>query len=391
MVLAAFTNEGGYHQKLDLSQGWQSGRSYDHDVLEIVYDVPYIKEYAQKPSSPTRSNGHLPTNWFRSVGKVVDNTPAARQRRVHVDGELVVNLNVDEHITNTYPTFSYTVDLPGFDEARNYALTKAKLKLHEHSSSWGENLGQGRKSCEDLAKGAGKLARALLALKHGNVRAAAREFGHGSGSKPFKSAADFWLASQFVIKPTLSDIHELNQAAIEVLQKKHPFYVAATSETENDYRFTYEFRDCHALAKARFRAQLNGWVENSGLYLLESAGLVNPLSIAWELLPWTFVIDWFVPVGNTLQAMTAGYGLNDNGGWVTNHTDATLLIQHRVDDDDGTDGYRRISPGSFAEQRWTFSRNCFTSWPAWTGFYTAPNPFSSAHGLNAMALLRQLL
>jgi len=391
MSLAAFTNEGGYHQKLDLAQGEQSGISYGHGVDEIIYDVPYVSEYAQKPSSPTKSNGHIPTDWFRSVGKVVQNEPAVRQRRVHVDGELVVDLSVTEHITNTYPTFSYTVELPGFDEARNYALTKAKNKLHEHSSSWGENLGQGKKTCEDLAKGAGKLAKALLALKRGNVKEAARNFGIGSGGKPFESVADFWLASQFVIKPTLSDIHELNQAAIEVLKKKHPFYVAATAETDNDYRFTYEFRECHAVAKARFRAQLNGWVENTETYLLQSAGLMNPADIAWELLPWTFVIDWFVPVGNTLQAMTAGFGLNDNGGWVTHHIDAALLIQHTVDEDDGTDGYRRISPGAFAEERWTFARGCFTSWPLWTGFYAAPNPFSSAHGLNAMALLRQLL
>jgi hypothetical protein len=130
---------------------------------------------------------------------------------------------------------------------------------------------------------------------------------------------------------------------------------------------------------------------NTGSYLLESAGLVNPLSIAWELLPWSFVVDWFIPVGNTLEAMTAGYGLNDNGGWITEHVNTKLLIKHIVDEDDGTDGYRRVTPGSFLEERFAFSRYCFIAWPEWTGFYTAPNPYSSAHGFNAMALLRQLL
>jgi hypothetical protein len=30
-------------------------------------------------------------------------------------------------------------------------------------------------------------------------------------------------------------------------------------------------------------------------------GLANPLSILWERLPWSFVLDWFLPVGNYLE------------------------------------------------------------------------------------------
>jgi hypothetical protein len=395
MVLAAFTNEGGYHQRSDLAQGEQSGTSYGNPVHEIVYDVPYVMAYAQKPSSPTRSNHRLPTDWFRAVGEVVVNEPATRQRRVHegdgTERHTVIDLVVTEHISNSYAAFSYGPEVPGSDEAHNSALTRAKLRLHEHNSSWGENLGQGKKSCEDLAKKAASFAKALAALKRKNVREAARHLGIGSRGKPFGSVADFWLASQFVIQPTLSDIHELNEAAIEALKKKHPFSVSATAETASDYRFVYEFRDCHAGGKVSFRAQLNGFMMNTGSYLLESAGLVNPLEIAWELLPWSFVVDWFIPVGNTLEAMTAGYGLNDNGGWITMKKDTFLHIQHFVDYDDGSDGYRRISPGEYTELQYAFNRYCFIAWPEWTGFYTAPNPFSSAHGLNAMALLRQLL
>lgn len=30
-------------------------------------------------------------------------------------------------------------------------------------------------------------------------------------------------------------------------------------------------------------------------------GLANPLSILWERLPWSFVLDWFIPIGNYLE------------------------------------------------------------------------------------------
>jgi hypothetical protein len=35
---------------------------------------------------------------------------------------------------------------------------------------------------------------------------------------------------------------------------------------------------------------------------MQSLGLLNPEVVAWELLPWSFVIDWFIPIGDYLQA-----------------------------------------------------------------------------------------
>jgi hypothetical protein len=32
------------------------------------------------------------------------------------------------------------------------------------------------------------------------------------------------------------------------------------------------------------------------------SGLKDPLSVAWELLPYSFVADWFIPIGDFLQA-----------------------------------------------------------------------------------------
>jgi hypothetical protein len=40
--------------------------------------------------------------------------------------------------------------------------------------------------------------------------------------------------------------------------------------------------------------------------VLNSPFLVNPLVTAWELLTYSFVIDWFVNIGQLLQAMHAG-------------------------------------------------------------------------------------
>lgn len=47
------------------------------------------------------------------------------------------------------------------------------------------------------------------------------------------------------------------------------------------------------------RFQMN----NPDLLLPAKVGLTNPLSVAWELIPFSFVVDWFLPIGNFIDAL----------------------------------------------------------------------------------------
>ena len=51
-------------------------------------------------------------------------------------------------------------------------------------------------------------------------------------------------------------------------------------------------------------------VINPNLYLLQQLGLLNPASIAWELVPYSFVLDWFSNIGQVLGQFTAFAGLD---------------------------------------------------------------------------------
>lgn len=44
-------------------------------------------------------------------------------------------------------------------------------------------------------------------------------------------------------------------------------------------------------------------------------GLANPVEAAWELVPFSFIVDWFLTVGDTLAAWTPDYGLTALASW----------------------------------------------------------------------------
>jgi hypothetical protein len=46
-------------------------------------------------------------------------------------------------------------------------------------------------------------------------------------------------------------------------------------------------------------------------------GFTNPLSVAWELVPWSFVVDWFLPIGNYISSLDATQGLQFHKGCKT--------------------------------------------------------------------------
>jgi hypothetical protein len=57
-------------------------------------------------------------------------------------------------------------------------------------------------------------------------------------------------------------------------------------------------------ALVRIDAQPN----NVATITLASLGITNPLLVAWELVPFSFVVDWFLPIGNYLESLDSLLG-----------------------------------------------------------------------------------
>jgi len=57
--------------------------------------------------------------------------------------------------------------------------------------------------------------------------------------------------------------------------------------------------------------------DNSSISTLQQLGITNPINLAWELIPYSFVVDWFIPVGDYLSSLDAFLGKSFVSGTVS--------------------------------------------------------------------------
>lgn len=382
MTLQGFTQEPGHHDKIEVVQGRQRGRYFGHDIDEVIYTNQVWVESVDK-SYPTSSDHHRATDHGHGVRKLVSNDPALLQR---VDDGLDIHLTYDSHISNIHSLGSYIVPDPGYFNARSESVTKALNDLTKHYYGVGADLAEARKTCDEFAQVALRVGNGLQALRHGQFKQAASNLlgttGKGGSGSWSKSISDWWLQYSYGFKPLAHDLYEAQQAAHHALKKNVTLTAHGTGRSHNQQDFNWaDWLQHTGSIDSSHWTTLRAHVVNPALYQLNSAGLLNPLSVAWEATGFSFVVDWFVPIGGTLQAITAGVGLESDGGQTTSHqTDELRLTDIRAP---------VLYGGNYREVGWGYRRTAYASFPM-PEIYADVTPYSTPRAINALALVRQL-
>lgn len=182
-------------------------------------------------------------------------------------------------------------------------------------------INRARASCLSKAKGSGQAAlgltlfswRSSLAMISGALRALASKRAR---AKLYyrRKASELYLEGIFGWVPLMSDIYQ----AFEVLGASHGISPSRAKARDSraygvankDLRLSVDI-DVQALVGVRLS------MDNPNVILLNNLGLLNPASIAWDAVPYSFVINWFTPIGACLNSFTEllGYGVHD--GFVT--------------------------------------------------------------------------
>jgi hypothetical protein len=300
--------------------------------------------------------------------------------------------NVDSVVDSGNPR-SYTV-APSFNtQAESRAYNKAYAKfvgLISDPSQWAVNLLECNKSLEMIAKRAWQIKEFARKLHRFDIHGATQELYLGRKSprrtpvrKNGKSFGDTFLEYRFGWEPLVKDIGN----AVETLQGPFPSkWVKAGAVSNLEGYFRNDSGSFHNSDQytGRLFVTLRGQVEviNPNLYLANQLGFVNPLSVAWELVPYSFVVDWFSNVGQVLSAMTDFCGLS-----VKNASRTTYSFSHRSEkwwtDANG------VYAGSESTAVYTFRQTGLGSGP--TLELKPFKGFSPVRGATAISLLLQQL
>lgn len=373
---------------------WGSGA---HDVSES-WEVICPTYYSYKHRAVKGDHAHS-TDYYRDVVICTDDSPF-----ITIDSGSDINGSYFDARTSFMS--KWLVPISTLNETGTWyglrtndsdrCITEALNKLREGKVQNGSDIGEARKTAEQIAVPFTTLMQAYKAAKVGNWKKVPDILGMNrrdilSG----KFAANKWLEYQYGWKPLMGSIHDNVQLLDKALRKpKNTFSVQRSrklkfSETINspvnpsgvDSQDVWE-------NEQRCRVYMSCRISNQFITGLDTAGVLNPLSIAWELTPFSFVLDWFIPVGNVLSALSATLGLELEDGYisVSNERAKTSKILRSKP----TPGAVLVNPGKCRFVGYTFQRYALRNFPM-PRLYANINPFSTTHVTSALALLHQLM
>jgi hypothetical protein len=127
-----------------------------------------------------------------------------------------------------------------------------------------------------------------------------------------KSFASNYLEFHFGMEPLYHDIYD----SCEVINNPVKSFTFEKSRASSPYKQSWSVDFGGVLEQDSASGQLRciqgariKAINSAGLHSLEQLGLANPAALAWEVVPFSFVVDWFVNVGDFLSSFTDFAGM----------------------------------------------------------------------------------
>lgn len=219
------------------------------------------------------------------------------------DGVLITALgNFDE--MNPIPT----------NGLKERAEIDALLALKNQHVNLGVAFAEAQQTANLVGTTAKRIGRAYTSFRKGKFKDGMNHLGATS----HKKVPQHWLEAQYAWKPLLSDV----KGSIDALNQLPPHHWITTAkgtarQFDNlDLFLEQTFMNRRAKGKRLSGAfvRLDYKPGNTFLSSLSQVGMTNPFEVVWEKVPFSFVVDWFLPVGDWFSAMDATLGWEFKSG-----------------------------------------------------------------------------
>lgn len=215
-------------------------------------------------------------------------------------------------------------------EASNRAISNLARNLQDMKVNLAQAFAERKQTASLINATVGRLVEAALAIKSRDLNrlANALRVSYDEVAKRFRKApkrgsstdllSDLWLEYSFGWRPLIADVygsceliakHVRDGTEIETVKGSNTQRWSTHWLTQNPWTEFEANNNSTTKVVCRFR------LDSNSRAMLSNTGLSNPALLAWELLPYSFVVDWFIPVGNYLQALDAFSGFEFVDGY----------------------------------------------------------------------------
>lgn len=299
--------EGGNLPLLKQSQSWSLGQGYTPVTNSVV--GTYRDWYKQYWVSPLIKGDHSTPNYYeRSISYRKNHELQASYFLItSKDAQGVANgWTRDIYFGGGYSNIPEGLALDGHNDRLATVREQATRDLLENlrgSLDISVDLAQIKKTAafgRDVRKATQQTINMFKAVGLRRITAPMRAFGNA------------WLLWTYGVKPTLQTIFDAldesvnpkfldNRRQTTVGRGKLPYHKVGTiSPNWPDWTFGSNQFVLRGSYRCKITAVLN--IPYHSIADAARWSSLNPMAIAWELLPWSFVIDWFYSVGDFIRA-----------------------------------------------------------------------------------------
>jgi len=234
------------------------------------------------------------------------------------------------------------------------AQNEARSKARGRSANLANMLAEYRQASDLFVTLVERTARLVQAVKHRDPRILLYYYWHhqysryggiksGITKRTLDNLAREWLQLVYGLKPLMSDMDQVMKELRSRTDRSAPSIRVAARKMERTSKTftannTYGNRKVRVVQNSQKSVNVisditvrNDLLNSS----LGAYGFTNPLGVAWEILPFSFVIDWWINVGEILESLDNCLYF-DGASWAQ---DITRYKQTQLVSTEGGSGY----------------------------------------------------